>query len=97
MAGLLSRCAKANPSGTSSASTKRALVDGDSESFPLEKARADLSTSAGDVAISESGLPPAVWPTCDARHVCADHARDGQTAGCVFAGESQFLNMPVKS
>ncbi len=39
--------------------TKRALVDGDSESFPLKRRRrAGLGKSAGDVAKYESGLPP---------------------------------------
>jgi hypothetical protein len=45
-------------SGTSSASTKRALVDGDSESFPLKRRRrAGLNKSAGDVAVDEGSLP----------------------------------------
>jgi hypothetical protein len=38
---------------------KRALLAGDSESFPFERRRrADLGNSAADVAISECGLPP---------------------------------------
>jgi hypothetical protein len=42
-----------------SASTKRALVNGDSESFALKRRRrAGLSKSAADVAMSESGPPP---------------------------------------
>jgi hypothetical protein len=41
-----------------SALTKRALVDGDSESLPLKRRRrAVLGKSAGDIAISQSGLP----------------------------------------
>jgi len=48
----------------SGALTKRALVDGDCESFSFQRRwRADLGKSAADVAISESGLPP-----CDMAH-----------------------------
>ena len=42
------------PTGTCSALTKRALVDGDCESFPLKRCRrAGLGKSAGDVAVSK--------------------------------------------
>ena len=42
-----------------SALTKRALVDGDSESFTLKRLRvAGLGNSKDDVAVSKSGLPP---------------------------------------
>jgi len=81
----------------SGALTKRALVDGDCESFPFQRRwRADLGKSAADVAISESGLPPGDMAHFPRKYrCCVNQKAERISKWDLFASPNRFRTLDL--